>query len=88
LQEICQFHQIFIPEIGPAGRDGYEWIDWRHARPTRWNGAHAPIIIEVIHTVLTPVVPIADMFELSAKQWVKRMRHPEMFPRTVTTGCS
>jgi hypothetical protein len=38
----------------------------------------------LVHTVFTPVVPTAHKFELSSKQRVKGMRHPEIFPPTVT----
>jgi len=77
-----------MAETGSAGGDDYEWIDRRHTCPTRWNGVHTPLGIEVIHTVFTPVVPIANKFELSSKPWVKGMRHPKIFPPTVTIGCS
>jgi hypothetical protein len=88
LQEICQFHQILIPEKGPAGSNCHEWINQRHARPTGWNRAYAPLGVDIVHAVLTPVVAIAHTLKLLTEERMERMRYPEMFPRTITIGCS
>lgn len=87
-QEIYQFHQILIPEKGPAGSNRHEWINRRHTRPAGWNRAYAPLGVDIVHAVLTPVVAIAHMLKLSTEERMERMRHPEMLPRTITIGCS
>jgi len=75
--QLRQFDQILIAEVGAARSDCHEGILSSGVCVTGQNRAQPPLLIKEADTVFAPIVAVIDQFELTSEPGMEWMGYPE-----------
>ena len=74
-------------ERAPTRRDDHERVD-RHISPARGKREQPAVLAPAEDPILTPVTPMNDELEVTTKQWMEPVGHPNTLVPIVLIGCS
>jgi hypothetical protein len=88
IHESGQPEQTINRERAPARRDDHERVLTHHVSPARRKGEQPAVLAPAEDSVLTPVTPMNDELEVTTKQWMELVGHPNTTVPIVLIRCS
>jgi hypothetical protein len=88
VHEGSQPEQPINSERAPTRRDNRERVLAHHVRPARGKGEQPAVLGSAEHPVLTPITPMNDELEVTTKQRMESVGHPNTSEPIILIRCS
>jgi hypothetical protein len=88
IHESDQPEQTINRERAPARRDDHKRVLTHHVSPARGKGEQPAVLAPAEDPILTPVTPMNDELEVTTKQRMESMGHPNTSEPIILIRCS